>query len=306
MSNNDHNWPQMTETHFAVLEDRGVLRAHGPDMFDLLQRLVTGNLEEVTENRAVYSLLLTPQGKFLFDFFLFADPTQPDAILIDCAASRLADLQRRLTMYKLRADASFDDVSRAFSTVAVWPGTEETVTISNVSFVPDPRGAFLGWRSILPAGEIDGVLSGLQGTQTDAAGYRAFCVSRGVPDGARDIGVDQDFPIETNLDLLNGIDFQKGCFVGQEVASRTHRKGKVRKRLVVAAVDGSLPQPGAEITINGTKVGSVTGHAGKDALALVFLDRVAKSGITVAQAGEAELQLQVPPYADFSLSGDAA
>ncbi len=293
----------MSKTFHAALDDRAVIRAHGPDMYDLLQRLVTGNLDQVTPEKAVYSLLLTPQGKFLFDFFMVRDPDEEGALLLDCAKSRVAELQKRLTMYKLRADAAFDDVSAEFVVVAHW-GEQAAPLQGGASFM-DPRGEFLGGRALVPASNLESFLSQADSEERNAADYRAFCVSQGVPDGALDIGADKAFPIENNLDLLNGIDFQKGCFVGQEVASRTHRKGKARKRLVVASLEGTPPEPGSDITIGEAKVGSVAGSAGNNVLALVFTDRVAKAQSTTATAGGSTLALEVPAYASFSLEGSS-
>ncbi len=294
----------MSSPHLALLDDRAVLRASGSDMYELLQRLVTGNLDQVTPGNGVYSLLLTPQGKFLFDFFMVSDPANEGAMLIDCAKTRAADLQKRLTMYKLRADAAFDDVSADFQVIAHWGANASLV--DEAPCYLDPRDARLGYRCVVPTSEASAVLDKSDGTAASAADYRAFCVSMGVPDGSLDIGADKDFPIESNLDLLNGIDFHKGCFVGQEVASRTHRKGKARKRLVVAALDGDTPEPGSDVLIGEAKVGSIAGSAGGNALALVFTDRVAKAQSVEAQAGDSKLTLSVPPYASFSLEGDSA
>jgi len=293
----------MSKAFHAVLDDRAVLRAHGPDMYDLLQRLVTGNLDQVAPGKAVYSLLLTPQGKFLFDFFMVRDPDQDDALLLDCARSRAEELRKRLTMYKLRADAAFDDVSADFAVVVQWG--EGAAPLHGSASYEDPRGSFLGSRSIVRASDVETSIAQANSKAATGADYRAFCVSQGVPDGALDIGTDKDFPIESNLDLLNGIDFQKGCFVGQEVASRTHRKGKARKRLVVAALEGSPPETGSDVTIGDAKVGSVAGCAGDNVLALVFTDRVAKAQSTTAAADGSTLTLKVPGYAAFSLEGSA-
>lgn len=287
----------MTDMTHAHLTDRSVLRAHGADMRDLLQRLVTGNLDAVAPGHAVYSLLLTPQGKFLFDFFMVTDPGDETAVLIDCAKGRATDLRKRLTMYKLRADAAFDDVSADYAVLASW-GDGSPDGGHAGSFV-DPRTPLLGTRVIMPVGDVDAM------PFVGPEAYRAHAVSLGVPDGALDIGADKDFPIECNLDLLNGIDFKKGCFVGQEVASRTHRKGKARKRLVVADVDGPTPDAGSDVMMGDAKVGSVAGSADAQVLALVFLDRVAKARGVAAQAGDAALTLKVPPYAAFSLEDNS-
>ncbi|MGD1935843.1 MAG: YgfZ/GcvT domain-containing protein [Candidatus Phaeomarinobacter sp.] len=293
----------MSITCFAELTDRAVLRASGNDMHELLQRLVTGNLDHVVPGHGVYSLLLTPQGKFLFDFFMVSDPTHEGAILIDCAASRVADFQKRLTMYKLRADVTFENITADFGVLAQW-GNEAAPLPGQMAY-PDPRSAFLGVRMIAPRGDLETVRDSLSGDAATPEDYRAFCVGLGVPDGSMDIGAEKDFPIENNLDLLNGIDFHKGCFVGQEVASRTHRKGKARKRLVIAAVDGDTPKAGTDVTIGDAKVGSIAGVAGGSALALVFTDRVAKTQSLEARADKSKLTLSVPGYASFTLEGTA-
>ena len=312
----------MSETRAALLSDRAILRARGPDVRALLQRLVTGDVEAVTPHRAVYALLLTPQGKFLFDFFLLADPADETAFLIDCAVARAPELLRRLTLYKLRTDAGFEDASADYTVCAIWgdlpgglnlpadpsltdgPGAATAFAGGTVFF--DPRTVDLGARAVIPAGNVTEALNRLGAAKATGEDYRAFHVSLGVPDGARDIRADGDFPIECNLDLLNGIDFRKGCFVGQEVASRAHRKGKARKRLTVATVAGPMPDAGTDIIMGEAKVGTVAGGAGGHVLALVFLDRVAKAGGVEAQAGDAALSLAVPPYAHFSLAGDEA
>ena len=189
----------MSDMTRALLSDRAVLRASGPDVYELLQRLITGNMEKVAAGDPVYSLLLTPQGKFLFDFFVVRDPADDTAFLFDCAASRAADLQKRLTMYKLRADASFDLVSDHYVVLADWGDASDMTTPEGGIRFTDPRSELLGLREIIPAGiPPDGI--------GDTAAYRAFSVSLGVPDGAIDILADKDFPIECNLDLLNGID----------------------------------------------------------------------------------------------------
>ncbi len=305
----------MSDARYAILENRAVLRARGPDARPLLQRLVTGNLDQVTATRAVYSLLLTPQGKFLFDFFMVADPADESAVLIDCAAARAGELAKRLTMYKLRADAAMEDASGDYAVAAIWGEVPAPVNLDGkargegsafaggTAYI-DPRLPDLGARALVPVKNVREAFNRLSIEEADAEAYRTFHVSLGVPDGAEDIRAEDDFPIECNLDLLHGIDFKKGCFVGQEVASRTHRKAKVRKRIAAADLDGAAPEAGTDVTIGDAKVGSIAGTAGDQALALVFLDRVAKAGSTDAKAGEAALHLRVPAYGDYSL--DAA
>lgn len=321
----------MPATRTALLPDRAVLRASGGDVRALLQRVVTGNVEAVTPGRAVYSLLLTPQGKFLFDFFMVADPAREDALLLDCARARAGDLMARLSLYKLRADAHFEDVSADYRVGAAWdPDAAVDKVPAGGTAHADPRWPQLGLRMILPAGAEEGPAGAeeglVDGRAAAAEAYRAFTLSQGVPDGARDLRAGKDFPAECNLDLLNAIDFTKGCFIGQEVASRMHRRGKLRKRLVTGRiVEGPLPPPESAVTIHDGRVGEVLGgiapsenSGGGIVLAQVFLDRVARArseagagagagaGATPVRAGDSLLALEVPPYADFSLQGEDA
>ncbi|MEQ8281832.1 MAG: folate-binding protein [Parvibaculum sp.] len=263
----------------CALSGRGVLRVGGPEARSFLQGLVTNNADLATESQAVYAALLTPQGKFLFDFFIFADRKDSDAVLLDCDGARIADLVKRLTMYKLRAKVTIEDVSAAHG-VAVYWNEDGTAVAADGARLPDPRLAAMGARAILPKE----MLAALDG---DMTGWHRHRIRLGVGDAAEDFEPDRTFPLEVNLDLLNGIDFHKGCFVGQEVTSRTKRRGSVRKRLVPCDVEGDLPAPGTPVKAIAREVGTVfSGDAETTrVLALLRLDLIKNATLEASASG---------------------
>ncbi|MEM1278012.1 MAG: folate-binding protein [Pseudomonadota bacterium] len=266
-----------------VDETRVVLRMSGNDTRDVLQAVVTNDVEQVTPEQAVYAALLTPQGKFLFDFFLLADGSD---ILIDCAADRAEDLIKRLKMYCLRRQAvvTHDEGLRV---LLAWPGEGSShhpppppspgqVAIS----VPDPRNAGLGWR--LYGKDLPEL------TPADQTSYDALRVALAVPEGGRELLADETYILEAGFERLNGVDFRKGCYVGQEVTARMKHKTELRKGIVVVEVEGDAPE-GTEITGDGKPAGKLFTQAGGRALAHLRFDR-AKGALT---AGDAILRYPV-------------
>jgi folate-binding protein YgfZ len=275
----------------TVLPERGVVRVGGADARPFLQNLITNNIDLVEGSRAIYAGLLTPQGKFLFDFIIVADA---DALLFDCDGARTADLVKRLNFYKLRAQVTIEDVSASHKVAALW-GAE---TVAADGAFADPRLSALGFRLIAATPDT--------GTAEAAtpADYHRHRISLGVGDAAQDFELDRTFPLEVNFDELNGIDFQKGCFVGQEVTSRTKRRGTIRKRLLPCSVEGALPKPHTPVRAAGREVGTVfsgDAEAGR-VLALLRLDFVRGA---VLEAGEAGLKPEKPDWAQFEFESEA-
>lgn len=274
----------------SLLPERGVLKVGGADARPFLQGLITNNIDLVEGNRAIYAGLLTPQGKFLFDFFITADH---DELLLDCDAARAADLLKRLAFYKLRADVTLENLGATHSVAALWDGQ-----VAPTGAFPDPRLAALGHRIVTstPAETLKGL------TQAMPADYHRHRIALGVGDAARDFEPDRSFPLEMNLDELNGIDFKKGCFVGQEVTSRTKRRGSVRKRLLPCRVEGDLPKPHTPVRSSGREAGMVfSGDAETSrVLALLRLDLIDGA---VLEAGEAGLTPEKPDWASFEFEG---
>jgi folate-binding protein YgfZ len=251
----------------AHLSDRGVVRVGGEDATSFLQGLLTNDVERLQPGEARYGALLTPQGKILFDMLIARIPAETGAaFLLDCAASQAADLAKRLGFYKLRAKVIIGDESAALGVVAIWGGASENAPGDVV--YRDPRDSRLGWRRILPRAEA--VALG----ETDASEYEALRIGVGAPKGGVDFAYGDAFPHDANLDLTNGVDFEKGCYVGQEVVSRMRHRGSARKRVAKVRVEAPAPAPGTPILDGALAVGTLGSSSGREALALVRLDRV--------------------------------
>lgn len=294
---------------YVLMEDRGVLAIEGPDARAFLQALVSNDILRVSDEKAVYAALLTPQGKFLHDFFVAASG---EALLLDCEAARLADLKRRLTLYRLRSKVALVDRSEALAVAVAYgeraagalalpevPGAARPAQ-GGVIFV-DPRLAEAGVRAILPREAAPAFL--------DAAGFRAGSrddyerrrIALGLPDGSRDMEVEKALLLENGFDELHGVDWQKGCYIGQELTARTRYRGLVKKRLIPVSVEGPLPPPGTPVRAGEREVGQIRSGAGDVALALLRLEALdhAEDEAGMLTAGEAKVVPQKPFWATF-------
>ena len=251
----------------GVSSQRGIVEVAGPDARTLLQRLVTNDVEQLLPGEARYAALLTPQGKILVDFFIVSCPNdeEPERFLLDCPGPLAADLAKRLTLYRLRAKLTVADRSGELDAT---PLLEEIApTDRGLVVFLDPRNAALGFRAIGPTD----VIAILRGPAADVEVRR---IEAGVPEGGVDFVYGDTFPHEANLDRLNGVDFRKGCYVGQEVVSRMEHRGTARKRIVSVSFDGTAPRRAAEIQAGGLPIGTMGSSAGQRGLALVRTDRV--------------------------------
>ena len=252
----------------AVLEDRGVLRVAGEEAASFLQGLLTNDVLNLAVGAARYAALLSPQGKILFDFLVLRVPAEAGAaFLIDCPAERVGELARRLGFYRLRARVTIADESADLAVVAFW-GAPPGAAPGGFLFA-DPRDPRLGWRAIAPRAAAEALAAG-----GAAAQYEAHRIRLGVPAGGVDFPYADVFPHDANLDLLHGVDFDKGCYIGQEVVSRMRHRGASRKRIVRLALAGPAPARGAPVVAGETPVGALGSAADGLALALVRLDRV--------------------------------
>lgn len=255
---------------------RGVVCISGPDTRSFLQEIVTNDVEKVGPAEAVYAALLTPQGKYLFDFFMVDydhDGCGCD-ILLDCEASRRGELIDRLEMYKLRADVEFDDRTDSY---AIWAILGDITAPKGDSLVyRDPRHPALGHRAIVPASSHPGFPEG------SFEDYERLRLTLGIPDSSRDIEVNKRLVLEANLDALHGVDFEKGCYVGQEIAARMKYRGKVRKRLLPVRFDGQAPEPGTAIFINDVEIGETRSRLADRAIALIRMEDLGKGPATLA------------------------
>ncbi len=283
----------------ALLPDRSVIETAGEDRTSFLQGLITNDVEGLEKGAACFAGLLSPQGKILFDFFVI---NAGEAFLLDCPAAATGDLLKRLTFYRLRAKVSLRDVTAQWRVAAAWGESAADVLNSNAAFsYRDPRWPELGYRGLASAAaSLDFALS--------AADYDAMRVAAAMPEGGKDYAYGDAFPHEACFDLLNGVNFKKGCYVGQEVVSRMQHRGTARTRILAASAREPLPQGGADILAEGFAVGHLGSVSGTRGIALARLDRV-KEALAKGQAliaGGIPVELSVPSWASYSLASDAA
>jgi folate-binding protein YgfZ len=264
----------------AALEDRGVLSVSGAEATVFLQGLLTNDVERLEPGEARYGALLTPQGKILFDMIVVRTPDGDDpSYLIDCAAAQAADLARRLGFYRLRAKVAIADVSADRAVAAFWG--DERPSIDGLLYA-DPRDPRLGWRAIVPRPAAAAV--GLEHLNE----YEGLRIAVGAPKGGLDFAYADAFPHEANFDRLNGVDFDKGCYVGQEVVSRMKHRGAARKRVARVKLAGPAPAPGTPVMDGELAVGALGSSSGREALAMLRIDRAEEAmaaGRTLSAGG---------------------
>lgn len=230
------------------MSDRRILKLTGRDTEPFLQGLVTNDIARLDDG-LVYAALLTPQGKYIADFFLLR---QDDSVLLDAAEVLADDLKKRLTMYKLRADVAISETN-----LNVQRGTGTAPDDAHA----DPRNASLGWRRY-----------STDPTQDDGSDWDAIRVDHCIPETGIELTPDT-FILETGFDVLNGVDFRKGCYVGQEVTARMRHKTELRKGLRRVRIEGSAPT-GTPIVAADKAVGTLFTQSGNHALAYLRFDRV--------------------------------
>ncbi len=277
----------------ALLPDRSVLEIAGEDRASFLQGLVTTDVEGLTEGEGRFAGLLSPQGKILFDFFIIS---VGDTFLVDCPNELAADLTKRLALYRLRARVAIAGVSDRWRVGAVWgEGAQEWADANAPVAFPDPRLPALGYR-LLVLGSHEPNFS------TSFEDYEAMRVALAVPEGGKDYAYGDAFPHEACFDLLHGVNFKKGCFVGQEVVSRMQHRGTARTRVLAVSAKQPLPQGGADILVDGFPVGRLSSVVGAQGIALARVDRVKEAlgkGQTFTADGIA-VELAAPAWANYS------
>jgi folate-binding protein YgfZ len=255
----------------AFLPDRGVVKIAGDDARGFLNNLVTSEIEVVSPGTARFGALLTPQGKIIADFFVTeAAAGHGGGLLIDCPKALAQPLATKLGFYKLRAKVSVENLSDGLGVLAVWDG--EPATKPDLTFA-DPREAALGFRILIPA-DLAAKTAALIGAELlDESAYEAHRIAAGVPRGGIDFAYGDAFPHESNMDRLRGVDFDKGCYIGQEVVSRMQHRGTARTRIVRVAFDGTAPAAGSEIRAADKPIGTMGSSSGDHGLALLRTDR---------------------------------
>lgn len=265
-------------TTAIALPDRGIIEVAGEDAGKFLHGLVTNDIAGLKASEARFAALLTPQGKILFDFLAFAEGD--GRYLLDCPLALAADLEKRLNIYKLRAKLTVTNRSGEFEAIA-FPDSTEAPGVEALVIAPDPRGP-LGFRAIAEKGKIP--------TESAQEAYETRRIHAAVPLGGVDFAYGATFPHEANMDLLAGIDFKKGCYVGQEVVSRMKHRGLARKRVARYRAQGDAPAPGAAIRAGDVDIGVTGSRLDDEGLALIRLDRLSDAlaaGATPVAAGTA-------------------
>lgn len=277
----------MSHSPYSPLSDRAILAITGEDSTSFLQGIISNDIHKVTEENAIYALVLTPQGKYLHDMFI---SKSGDVLFLEYAAVRKQELLRKLTMYKLRSKVAIEDVSEnyisAFLAEPAQPGEEGRVEayLGGVAYV-DPRSALMGRRAIIPKEVV--VLA------APALSYDAVRIHAGIAEGEKDLLPDKSFPLEYGMEELHAIDFKKGCYVGQEVTARTKYRGVVRKKIVRIKANAVLPDAGTVITADGATIGTLCSHLGQQGLALLRIEdyeQAIAEGKRL-QAGECEVRV---------------
>jgi folate-binding protein YgfZ len=294
------NWPtmalepeqefQMSNAGFVTL-DRGLVSVTGADGRTFLQGLISQDIDAVTPTQAAYGAFLTPQGKYLHDFCLAEIGNR---IILDGEHARGDELIARLKRFKLRAkvDLALADDLAVFAIIGQdsmsalqlpdTPGAARQIG-DGIAFV-DPRSAALGCRLILPAADAAAMLADLQIAEAPLEDYETLRIRHAIPDGTRDMDVDKSTLLESNFEALNGIDWEKGCYIGQEVTARTKYRGLLKRQLIPVSVDGDAPAPGSAVCAGGKQVGEIRSIHGRIALASLRLDALESADLTAEGA----------------------
>lgn len=284
----------------AFLPDRGVVKVSGDSARDFLNGLITTDTAHLQPGLGRFGALLTPQGKITADFLITEAPSgHGGGFLIDCPKALAQALTDKLGFYRLRAKVGIENLSGSLGVLAAWGG--DPAVKPDLAFT-DPRSAELGLRILLPE-ELAQKAADLIGAEmVDSSAYEAHRIAVGVPRGGLDFIYGDAFPHETNMDWLSGVDFDKGCYVGQEVVSRMQHRGTARTRTVRLLLDGPAPEVGSAILAGDKPVGTMGSAADHHALALIRIDRAAEAleagtpltagGLTIRVAAPDQLRSQ--------------
>jgi folate-binding protein YgfZ len=298
----------MAEKSFVALGERGLLIVAGEDRRAFLQGLISNDVEKVGPAHAIHAALLTAQGKYLHDFFVAA---LGETLILDGEAARLGDLQRRLGLYRLRTKVTLAPAAGDLGVFAAFGG-EALAALGlpdqpgaaapfggGVAFV-DPRLVALGARLVMAKDAGAAALRALGFAEAEFATYDRLRLEHGVPDGSRDLTVEKAILLESGFEELNGVDWQKGCYIGQELTARTKYRGLIKKRLMAVRVDGALPPPGTPVMLGEQEAGEM--RSGRDGIALALLRLDAVAAASAGQpltSGAARLTPIKPDWARF-------
>jgi folate-binding protein YgfZ len=298
----------MQELGYVLLGSRGLVTVGGPDRATFLQGLISNDIQRVASDRAIWAALLTPQGKYLHDFFI---SEIGGVYFLDCERERLMDLGQRLSKYKLRAKIDLGIAENHI--VAVLPGVAAlgraglpaepgaARAVSGGTLYVDPRLAEAGARAVLAKAGGESLLQELGFVAGNLGDYERLRLEYGLPDGSRDMVVEKAILLESNFDELHGVDWHKGCYMGQELTARTKYRGLVKKRLMPVDIAGDAPPPGTQVLLDDKDAGELRTASDGKGLALLRLEQLerAMKGEGVLKAGAATLTPRKPGWAAF-------
>lgn len=295
----------MTNRFHTELPGRGAITVGGADRRDFLQGLVSNDVARADREHAIWAAFLTPQGKYLHDFFMVEIG---EIFHLDCeGGDRLMDFGQRLHKFKMRAAVDLG-ISDGMAVAALWGdgaaaalGLPDEIgaarALDGGAVYMDPRLAGAGARAILPAGRVADILEPLGFTAASPEDYDRMRLERGLPDGTHDLVVEKSTLLESNFDALNGVDWDKGCYMGQELTARTKYRGLVKKRLMPVAINGKAPAPGTPLLLGGKEAGEMRSSRDGLGLALIRMQHVEDAGPAVElKAGSATVTLRTPAW----------
>ena len=295
----------MSKLSYAILPHRSLITVGGADRREFLQGLVSNDVMRAGAERAIWAGFLTPQGKYLHDFFMIEIG---ETLHLDCeGGDRLMDFGKRLSKYKLRSRIDLG-IAPDLAVVALWgDGAAAALGLADDAGAGcamaggavyiDPRLATAGARAILPAAKAAGILEPLGFAAATPEDYDLMRLELGLPDGSKDMAVDKTVLLEANFDALNGVDFDKGCYMGQELTARTKYRGLVKRRLMPVSVDGEAPAPGTVLMADGKEAGEMRSARGGMGIAMLRLDRLEEIGRDITlQADGTGITLRIVPW----------
>ena len=270
----------------ALLPGRGVVEVAGDDRVAFLQGLVSNDVAKVAPGVAVWAALLTPQGKWLADFFLLAEG---ERLLLEGERAQAAMLVQRLSRFRLRAKVALRDLSAELHVAVAWGGSAPP---PGAIAAPDPRLPEAGWRALCPTPPA---------TDETEAAWDRHRLALGLPEGSRDLEAEKSVLLEGGFDELGGISWSKGCYMGQELTARTKYRGLLKRRLFPVTVEGEVPAPGTPVLRDGAEVGEM--RSGRDGLALALLRIDAVGEGSMLTAGGASVVPRVPGWMKLAAAG---
>ena len=296
----------MTGLSYQRLDSRGVVTVGGEDRNAFLQGLISNDINRVAADRTIWAALLTPQGKYLHDFFV---ATIGATLFLDCEGERLMDLGKRLHRYKLRASVELgigEGLSvyvlfgkRTLDALGLPSDAGAACSLGEGLVYTDPRLPAVGARAILPASGAEKLLESFGFSAADTNSYDTLRLELGLSDGSRDLIVEKSTLLESNFDELHGVDWDKGCYMGQELTARTKYRSLVRKRLMPVRIDGPVPASGTLLMAGDKEIGEMRSGLNARGLALIRLERFNEAGTDCFDAGGTRVFLEKPIWASY-------